>query len=370
MTSKIDIDLRMYGMSGIGRYLQIVLPEVLPHLVASSIRVFCDPEDVLGEPWLEDARVEICDFRVPIFSVSEQIGGNKRFWKSQALWVPQYNIPLLYRNKLIVTIHDVCQLAYPESLSSGLQRWYARHLLTTALNRSTAILCVSEFTRREIARLLGADKAPIFVIHPGSGMSPRRTGKPLALPTGKSYFLAVGNIKKHKNLGRLLDAFASIQDHVPHDLVLVGKQEGMLNADFGLTKNAAVLGDRVRFTGLVSDDELQTFYRNAVALIFPSFYEGFGFPVLEAMAQGCPVACSNAASLPEIAEDAALFFDPHNSDSIAGAMMRISTDNDLRRELISKGLQRVQLFDARIAGRKTADVINAVLNGAPANIQM
>lgn len=352
----------MFRMSGIGRYLQTLLPGVIAHLAAPRIRVFCDPQDVAGQPWLRDPRVEVHALRTPIFTLAEQVNGAKRLWTAPVLWVPQYNIPLLYRGKLIVTIHDLCQLAYPESLSNSLQRGYARYLLNTVARRAAAILCVSEFTRSEIQRFMDADPSRIVTIHPGSGLTidPR---EPESGRDGRPCILAVGNIKKHKNLGRLIQGFAKISDRAPHDLLIVGKQEGMLNADPDLAQASSLLAGRVRFTGHVSDDQLRALYRSAAALVFPSLYEGFGFPILEAMALGCPVACSHASSLPEVAGDAALFFDPLSPDAIAEAILTILTDMDVRERLIQSGFTRVRMFDAGVAGRRTADVINSVLVG-------
>jgi glycosyltransferase involved in cell wall biosynthesis len=143
--------------------------------------------------------------------------------------------------------------------------------------------------------------------------------------------------------------------------MIVGKQEGFLNAESALVNASVLMDGRVRFTGHVSDTELLDYYRNATALIFPSYYEGFGFPILEAMAQGCPVACSRAASLPEVAGEAALYFDPFDVNSIAEALLSIVTDTNLRLRLVNAGLKQKEKFRASICAEKTTEVINAFL---------
>lgn len=359
----ISIDLRMYRMAGIGRYLQTLMPEVVPHLTARRIRILGDPAELAGEPWMGDHRLELRSFRAPIFSVSEQVQSIAAIQGGDLLWAPQYNIPLLHRGMLVVTIHDLCQLAHPDSLGSDLQRWYARHLLSVVARRASAILCVSEFTRQEIEQYLHVKKERLFVTYPGRGLDINSVRGAESHYSGPRYLLAVGNVKAHKNLRRLVEAFARVRDRIPHELLIVGKREGMLNADLTFKGASTLLEGRIRFTGHISDEELRGLYQNATALVFPSLYEGFGFPALEAMSQGCPVACSNVASLPEIVGDAALLFDPMSIDAIAEAIVKITCDMDLRRKLIYCGHRRVTQFDARVCGRRTAAVINAVLSG-------
>jgi glycosyltransferase involved in cell wall biosynthesis len=355
------IDLRMYRMSGIGRYLQTLMPGAIPRLKAKRIRILGNPEDLAHETWANDERIEFHQYRAPIFSIAEQVEGSRRGRSADLLWVPQYNIPLLYRKRLVVTIHDICQLAYPELLRNNLQRWYARYLLSAVARRADAILCDSEFTSNEVRKYLDVDTSRLFVVYPGIDFAPAGLHNNQNLRGGKDYLLAVGNVKKHKNLLALITAFGSIRNRIHHDLMIVGKQEGFLNAESALVNASVLMDGRVRFTGHVSDTELLDYYRNATALIFPSYYEGFGFPILEAMAQGCPVACSRAASLPEVAGEAALYFDPFDVNSIAEALLSIVTDTNLRLRLVNAGLKQKEKFRASICAEKTTEVINAFL---------
>lgn len=335
------------------------MPEIVPLLGFSRIRALGDAADLNSEEWSRDSRVEMYDYREPIFSVGEQLGGPRWFAKTDVAWIPQYNIPLLYRGRLVVTIHDICQLAVPESLGNSVQRWYARYLLTNVAKRADGILCDSEFTRSEVSRYLKIDSTRLAVAYPGVGLNP--TGKMKVATENNlrgSYLLTVGNVKKHKNLKRLIEAFGRVRDRIPHDLVIVGKREGFLNSEMELSNVPALMQGRIRFTGHVSDEELRSHYQHASALVFPSFYEGFGFPLVEAMAQGCPVVCSNAASLPEVAGDAALLFNPFSIEEMAEALVAIATNAELRERLVLAGRRRCRAFDARVCAKQTVEVIH------------
>ena len=360
---QLTIDLRMYRKSGIGRYLQTVLPDLIPLVNASRIRILCDPEDLNGESWTKDPRIEIRCFRAPIFSVAEQVAAlGSTYRDAGLLWVPQYNIPLLYRGGLLVTIHDLCQLAFPETLGNDLQRWYARKLLSAVASRANAVMCVSEFTASEMQRYLGIDARRLTIAHPTVGSSWTRDNSVRSNESGRPYILAVGNIKKHKNLKRLIKAFDLIRGAIPHDLIVVGQQQGFMNSDPDLASTVNLQDGRVRFTGYVSDAELNSYYRNADLFVLPSIYEGFGFPVVEAMALGCPVACSNVSSLPEVAGDAALFFDPNSVEDIGRVITEVLGDQDLRERLIERGRHRANTYRGNACARSTADVINRIMS--------
>src|SRR5580692_6622294 len=194
MNSQIAIDLRMYRMSGIGRYLQLLMPGVIPRLNASRIRILGDPGEFSGENWMGDPRIELCEFRAPIFSVAEQLAGLYGYREDDLLWVPQYNIPLIYGGKLLVTIHDVCQLAHPEVLQSDLQRRYSRLLLSAVAKHATGVLCVSEFTLKEVEAYLGIEKSRLFVTYPGLSNLHQESVSLRPIHDDVPYLLAVGNI--------------------------------------------------------------------------------------------------------------------------------------------------------------------------------
>ncbi len=360
--SHIAIDLRMYRRSGIGRYLQTLLPGLLPLLDAVEITILGEPQDLKREMWASDPRIRFRQHDARIFSFAEQLAVPRGLYRGlDLLWTPQYNIPVCYRGRLIVTIHDLCQLAIPETLGSPLQRWYARFLFSRVAARASAVLCVSEFTAAEAERRVGIDRERITVAYPCLNDSWSTSAAPGPVPHSGPYFLTVGNLKKHKNLIAAIAAFRQIQDRIPHDLVIVGEREGLLNADTALDAELARSNSRIVWTGHVTDEELQRYYRHAEALIFPSLYEGFGYPLVEAMALECPIACSRSASLPEVAGEAALYFEPTNPEEIAAAFLRLAGNKALRAELKERGAARLERFRGDKSPKAVAAVMNALL---------
>ena len=359
--TRIAIDLRMYRHSGIGRYLRNLLPPLLPLLQATRIRVIAPPALIADAKWLHDQRLEVFATDAPVYSIAEQLLPLKgAFQDTQLLWVPHYNVPILYRGPLVVTIHDIAPLALPETLGNPVKRAYARLLTERATRHATAILSVSDFTARELETTLGVDPSKITVTYQGLEEAWPSTAQPHCEPDGAPYLLYVGNVKPNKNLGRLLEAFAKIQHQIPHRLVLAGRMRGFGTSDDAVLQRAASLGDRVRFTDEIPDSELIALYAGATALVMPSLYEGFGLPLLEAMHFGCPVLASNAASLPEVAADAGLYFDPRDPDSIADCLCRV-LDAPLMNSLRSAGRARAAQFSYAKCAVQTAAVLNSLL---------
>jgi glycosyltransferase involved in cell wall biosynthesis len=364
----LTADLRMYCHSGIGRYLRNLFPPLLPLLRAEKIRVLASRQAVGAASWLSDPRVEFIESAAPIYSIQEQILGlsvaTRALHPGDTLWVPHFNAPLLHRGRMVVTIHDVAPLAMPQILSNGIKRAYARLLIERALSKAVAILCVSEFTRNEIASRLHVPAAKMTVTHPGLDADWPANAPAHLEEDGTPYFLYVGNVKPNKNLGLLLRSFASVQDKLPHRLVLAGQFSDFGTGDSAVLQQAEAMGKRVRFAGVVNDAELQSLYAGAVALVQPSLYEGFGLPLLEAMRLGCPVLCSTAGSLPEVAGNAALYFDPHSVGDLATCLLRVE-DAAAMNGLRTLGRTRVGEFSFARCAEQTAEVINRVMEAHP-----
>ena len=176
------------------------------------------------------------------------------------------------------------------------------------------------------------------------------------------YVLFVGNVKPNKNLRLLLRAMRAVTDLIPHRLLVAGKTEGMRTADERVFAEARALGDRVRFAGEVTEEQLQALYAGASALCMPSLYEGFGLPVLEAMASRCPVLCARAGSLPEVAGDAALFFDPYDDAELRDCLLRVLDEAEMDR-LRTAGVERKAMFRFARCAETTAGVLNRLLDG-------
>ncbi len=360
---RLTADLRMWRHSGIGRYLRNVVPLLLPQLNCDHIRLI-GPRELFGPaPWLDDPRIEFVEEAVSIYSIAEQTMALRgRFAGSTLLWVPHFNAPLRYRGKMVVTIHDIAPLALPELLGNGLKRFYARQLIERATAQATAILCVSEFTRTELRDRLDVSSAKLHVTPIGLDSGWPATAPPHRERDGSPYVLFVGNVKPNKNIGLLLRAFRDVAERVPFRLVLAGRMTGLGTVDEAVVRDARSFGDRVRFTGEVGDAELQGLYAGASALCMPSKYEGFGLPLLEAMALGCPVLCSTSGSLPEVAGDAALFFSANSAPELAACLLRVG-DSATMQDLREKGYRRLHAFSFDRCAGQTAVVMNTLLEG-------
>lgn len=354
------MDLRLLEAAGIGRYLRQLVPRITERLPAEYL-FLGDPAAIRDHDIDRASGVRIADARAPIYSIAEQLELRRLVPPGIDLfWAPHYNIPLLRVPRLVVTVHDVLHLARPEFTPGLHRRAYARAMFGAIRRRAAAIVADSRFTARELARLADVALDRITVVHPG--LEPAWF-EPVAAerPHPKPYFLCVGNLKPHKNLGRAIAAFASLADSLPHDLVVIGKREGFLTGDRESHAAAASLPERIHLLGNVPDARLRAYLRHAEALVFPSLYEGFGLPPLEAMASGCPALVARAASIPEVCGDAALYFDPLDVGDIAGAMRRVATSAALRDELREMGHARARGFPAEAAAEHTADVLRRVL---------
>lgn len=362
MMHKITIDCRMFNASGIGTYLQNLTPLIKMACQSSRIYLLGRINEIRQIDWAQDENIELIDCKSPIYSIAEQYELFRKIPRNTTLfWSPHYNIPLLYKGKLIVTIHDVFHLAMPRFVKGLHKRLYANGMFRAIYCKADAIICASNFTANELIRLQGIGRQQIHVIYHGVANSWFHIKKNKN-PHSKPFLLYVGNIKPHKNLVKLVQAIELILYKFPHDLVIVGKKDGFITKDSSVFDRASTIRDRVHFTGYVKDEILRQYFVHADALVFPSLYEGFGLPPLEAMACGCPVIVSNAASLPEVCGDAALYCDPYNPEDIANKIQMLLSDAKLRESLRQKGLERAKQFTWEKCARETWAVIEKVLS--------
>ncbi len=250
---------------------------------------------------------------------------------------PGYNSPLSCASPFILTIHDLNHIYCPENSSVSKRLYYAT-ILKRACHRAANIVTVSEFTRTQIVKWSGVP--PEKVLNVGCGVDPsyQPGGATYELPF--PYLLCVSNRKRHKNEVRLVDAFARASIAAEIHLVFTGE----LTADLRDCTERNNVTSRVDFVGAVSEEKLPSLYRSAEALVFPSLFEGFGLPVLEAMASGTPVVTSNVTAMPETAGGAALLVDPTSVEQITAAMEQIASDTALRDQLRELGLARAAQF--------------------------
>lgn len=275
----------------------------------------------------------------------------KAFKKSETLILPGYIPPLFLFGRYIFVIHDLNHIDMVEN-SSLIKRLFYRLVVKRGCRKANKILTVSEFSRKSIIDWSAVDKSK--VVNVGNGVDPSFNVSVISKNLGFPYFLCVSNRKLHKNESRLLLAFA--KSVLPSNVRLV--LTGDANTDIIREIEKYCLKGRVVFVGKVSDEDLPSLYKGSISLLFPSLYEGFGLPVIEAMACGIPVMTSNCTSLPEVAGNAALLVNPYDVNEMTNAINRLYSDKELRSDLVKKGLIRAEVY----TWEKTAQRIQSVIS--------
>ena len=259
-------------------------------------------------------------------------------------------LPQIPLRRAIATFHDLFVLTGQYSTPEFRARFAEQ--ARDAAERSSAVITVSEFTKSQVVSLLGVDPARVHAIHHGT--------RPLQFPAipREKIILNVGAIQKRKNTARLVQAFETVDPS--WRLVLAGSSGfGTPEILAGIERSTA--RDRILVTGYVTATDLAAWYARAQIFAFPSLDEGFGMPLLEAMAAGVPVVTSNRSALPEVASDAALLVDPEDTEALGDALRRLCGDEELGRELVRLGTRRARLFTWEKAVRETWDVYQSVL---------
>lgn len=269
---------------------------------------------------------------------------------------------------LLVTIHDLASERLPHSYPWR-RRWFKRRMLVNLGRTCAKVVSVSEATRRDVIDLVKLPAEQIFITYEGvdrqhfqppSLEDIQRARKHYHLP--ERYFLFLGAISPRKNADQLLRSFEryALQAQEQTHLVVAGPPLGWKDGVVYQLWDQLNVKHTIHFIGYVSEADLPAIYGGAHAFIYPSRYEGFGLPILEAMACGTPVICSNTSSTPEVAGDAALLVNPDSTAEIVAAMQRISTDHDLRRGLIEKGFRRAEQFSWEKTARQTLDIYESM----------
>lgn len=252
--------------------------------------------------------------------------------------------PLRYTNKITV-VHDVAFLKTPKSFNRKFRLFY-RLAVPQILRSSKKIITVSNFSRNEILGSYRITESKLSVIH--NAATPLQvTG--IESETEQPFILAVSSLNARKNLHGLIRAFSILKSRGVHLYIAGGFNRAF--ADDGLVALIDA-NPRVHFLGRVSDGELAQLYREAAAFVFPSFYEGFGIPLLEAQSHGCPVVCSNASSFPEVCGDSAVYFSPTDPVDIAAKIDLVLGSSDLRTQLIASGYKNERRFSWDVSARK------------------
>jgi glycosyltransferase involved in cell wall biosynthesis len=283
----------------------------------------------------------------------------------------QYTAPMGCSVPVVVSVHDVSFLEHPEYFAKGRAR-QLRWTVRRTVDRAARVLTVSEFSRRAILRVYGhLDEDKVVVAYNAAGAEFRPVSARAAqaavserFSLGRPFLLSVGDLQPRKNQIGLIRAFAELVRACPqlrHDLVLAGKPTWFADQVQNAARESGV-ADRIRLLGFVSDSDLLQLYNACDVFVFPSFYEGFGLPALEAMACGRAVACSNASALPEVVDSAAILFDPYRIDEMVRALKDLLLDAELRARMGRLGLQRAADFSWQKTANAILDVFREVVH--------
>ncbi len=311
--------------------------------------------------------------RSPVYSLRELVGLSWQLWRQRVdlYHATHYVLPWVVPCRAVVTIHDIIHLLYPEYLPNRLAFFYAEWMIRRSLQRGDRIIAVSHNTRADLLQYFNVDGAKIEVIHNGIDDSFRQTQTReeidltlRELGIERPYLLFVGNPKPHKNLDNVVKAYAralQLQDF-PHRLVCVGDRDGM---EFKIRQRAEQLGirERIRLLGHLPQEALPKVYQGAELFLYPTLYEGFGLPVVEAMASGTPVITSNTSSLKEIGAGYANLVNPLDIDGMARAILQCVRDEEYRVSLRKLGRRRAQDFRCDFMAQKTLEIYRQTIAG-------
>lgn len=365
---KIGIDARplSYRLTGIGMYLKHLLDEIQELDTKNHYCLISNAPidfEIRNPKW---SKVE-GKFKTKLIStfwlqVKAPLIVSKK--KIDLFWGPRHQLPLFlpHRVKTVLTVHDTVHRLYPETMTLT-NLLSERLFFRLSLVRSNVIITDSQSTASGIQRFYKIDPDKIDTIHPGIPFLPERSSgnEGLDFPLPPRYFLFVGTLDPRKNFERLFEAFVKIRPEKHGVHLVVAGSEGWKNRSFRERIDSHPLNGYVHLAGYVPRDCLRSLYEKALCLLFPSLYEGFGFPALEAMSCGTPVITSNTSSMPEVAGKAALLVDPYNVDALAEAIKKILKNGDLRNHLSLKGLERAKLFSWEHCARKTIGVFERAL---------
>lgn len=351
MRKEICVDARMALSSGIGTYIRSLLPRLKDFY---NIRLLLHKDSAICS---ELSSFDQIITSTPVYSIQEQFVLPLKVPECDLFWSPHFNVPLfpVRARRKLVTIHDVFFLACPNGLSLS-KKAYARLFFNASVRLSDHVITDSIFSLHEIEKYIGSFSHKITAIP--LGVDSAKFKNPNLNPDIKvpqKYILFVGNLAPHKNICHLIRSL----DFLPSDvhLVLVGRETKWLDWKLEVQKRK----DRVTICGNVSQNELAWLYQNAVMLVHPSLYEGFGFTPLEAMSANCPVVASKVASLPEVCGNAVIYINPYSIEDIARGILSVWENEKLQEQLKIKGIQQISLFNWDTCAKKHSEVIDRIL---------
>ncbi len=404
---RIGIDARFYGPigKGLGRYTQEIVDNIIKMDQDNEYVIFLCKENFdefqikrsfgdaprdpakSGTQGRQDRRVKKVLADVRWYSLAEQIKMPYLIWQEHLdlMHFPHFNVPILCPVKFIVTIHDLILTKFPTTRATTLgpflyriKNWAYKAVIWLVVKQAKRIIAVSQFTKDDIIKQFKIKQDKIIVTYEGvanltKGRDSLFTIKLddketiLGYNINSPYLLYVGNAYPHKNLEGLIKVFAKLHKKQTNlFLVLVGKEDYFYKRVKMYTKELGLWREKqtdtpVIFPGYVPDAQLEILFKKAIAYVFPSFYEGFGLPPLEAMAKGCPVVSSNKSSMPEVLGNAAIYFNPDDEQEMQKQIERVIKDEELRKELVKKGYEQVKKYSWWECARKTRGVYEGVM---------
>ena len=366
---RVAIDARKLHNFGIGTYTRNLLRHLARIDRENEYVLLCQQPDLgIGAQLGPNFRTVLEPS--PNYSIREQfhVPWVLHRERPDVFHAPHYVMPPAVRCRSIVTIHDCVHLMFPQYLPNRAASLYVKASMWSAARRSRKILTVSEASKRDIIRFLNIPAEKVVVVYNAIderfGVAPSDeaiTRVRERYQLDHRFVLYVGNIKPHKNLVRLVEAFDRLRARGFDDLTLliIGDEISKLPA-LRRAVHSHKLHKHVRFLGYLPDDTLAILYRLADVFVFPSLYEGFGLPPLEAMACGAPVVTSNVSSLPEVTGDAAVLVDPYDTASIADGVAKVLSDPTLRDEMRVKGIARAREFSWERSVSRTREIYQEV----------
>ena len=366
--AKIVIDARKYFDFGIGSYIQNLTSALSGMHTAHAFTMLASPSEIGRINTPEGWQKEQTEYGKYSIGEIAFLGRKALASQTELFHEPHYTLPAGLKGRSVVTIHDLIHLKMPQYFSV-LQRGYAATMMRYAVRNAGAIIADSQRTKDDILEAFRVEEDSVTVVHLGVNpvfrqLEDKNSIERFRVSHGlqKPFVLYVGNVKPHKNIPALLSAFAQVQARTRNlDLVFVG---GACLEDGRLAEQARKLGiiGSVHDLHHVSQSDLVAAYNAAEVVVLPSFYEGFGFPALEAMACGTPVVVSTGGSLPEVVGDAATIIDPSRPDELAEAIRNNLEDFQKRTTMIEKGRKRAACFTWQKTGEKTLMIYEKVLD--------
>ncbi len=371
---RIVLDLRIYGpkYGGLGRYNQQLLAGLVEDDQDNEYIVLVKGEHRDELPILPaNFSATVCNCHWYSLKEQWQLPWLLRKLRPDLVHFPHFNIPYFYFGKFIVTIHDLIMTKYPSQRASTLNKFFFLFkraayalVISKAIRQAQAIITVSNFSAQDIKnywQLSSQEANKIKVVY--EGITVPDIYREIKQPLPEKFLLYVGNAYPHKNLEFLIRGFKEFnKQHPEYSLVLVGSKNYFYNR---LEEYAVKLfgagQKKIIFSGFVSDQDLSGYYQQATAYVFPSHYEGFGLPPLEAMAYGLPVLAARSSSLPEVLGSAALYFNPSSDNDLLASLELITKDNVLRERLRQLGLEQIKLYSWKRMAKEIISIYDSLL---------